>query len=464
MNSGAARRVLVIGLDCAAPELVFDRWAPLLPNIRRLMSMGYYGELESTTPPITVPAWMSMMTSKDPGQLGLYGFRNRKDYSYDGMTIATSQAVKEDAVWDILARGGKQVILIGVPPSYPPKRVNGHLISCFMTPDARSPYTYPPSLKAEVEKLVGEYLFDVEGFRSDDKRRILDQIYLMTEKRFTVARHLMQQKPWDFFMLVEIGVDRIHHGFWKYFDEQHRKHQPGSPFEHAIRDYYIYLDGLIGDLLALTGDQTAVLIVSDHGAQRLEGGICINEWLMQEGYLTLKEELGGITPFAKVAPVWERTRAWGEGGYYGRLFLNVKGREPFGTIDPSQYDATRDELIDRLQKITDEKGQPLEVKAFKPEQIYSTCRGIPPDLIVYFGGLSWRSVGSVGYHSLWTFENDTGPDDANHAQHGIFILHDPKATPGREVKRARIMDIAPTILNLYGLPIPPDMQGSSILS
>ena len=310
---------------------------------------------------------------------------------------------------------------------------------------------------------VGEYLFDAEGFRSDDKDRILKQIYLMTEKRFTVARHLMRHKPWDFFMLVEIGVDRIHHGFWKYFDERHRKHQPGSPFEHAIRDYYIYLDGLIGDLLALTDDQTAVLIVSDHGAKRLEGGICINEWLMAAGYLTLKEEPKTVTPFGKVRVEWERTRAWGEGGYYGRLFLNVKGREPNGTIDPSQVETVRDELIDRLEKITDDTGRLIGVKAFKPQQLYSECRGIPPDLIVYFGNLSWRSVGSVGYGSIWTFENDTGPDDANHAQHGIFIVHDPRRTQGRTVKEARIMDIAPTILTLFGFPIPRDMQGRSIL-
>jgi len=139
MGSAEVKKVLVIGLDCAAPELVFDRWAPLLPNIRRLMGAG------------------------------LYGFRNRKDYSYDGMTLATSLAVKEETVWDILSRAGKTVTLIGVPPSYPPKRVNGHLISCFMTPDARSEYTYPASLKTEVEGLVGEYLFDVEGFRSDER-------------------------------------------------------------------------------------------------------------------------------------------------------------------------------------------------------------------------------------------------------------------------------------------------------
>jgi len=206
-----------------------------------------------------------------------------------------------------------------------------------------------------------------------------------------------------------------------------------------------------------------VLIVSDHGAKRLEGGICINEWLMAEGYLTLKEVPSAVTPFGKVRVEWERTRAWGEGGYYGRLFLNVKGREPNGTIDPSQVETVRDELIERLETITDDTGRPIGVKAFKPERIYAACRGIPPDLIVYFGDLSWRSVGSVGYGSIWTFENDTGPDDANHAQHGIFIVHDPRWTQGRPVEGARIMDIAPTILTLFGFPIPRDMQGRSIL-
>lgn len=463
MDLVAKSKVLVIGLDCAAPELVFERWISLLPNIRRLMHGGLYGTLQSTTPPITVPAWMSMLTSKDPGRLGLYGFRNRKDYSYDGMSFANSLSIKEATVADILSQAGKTVTLIGVPPSYPPKPINGHVISCFMTPNATSQYAYPPSLKTEVEKLVGEYLFDAEDFRSDDKDRILKQIYLMTEKRFTVARYLMNQKPWDLFMLVEIGLDRVHHCFWKYFDDAHRKYQPDSPFKHAIRDYYIYLDGLIGDLLACTDDDTTVLIVSDHGAKRLEGGICINEWLMAEGYLTLQEVPQTVTPFAKVGVAWDRTLAWGEGGYYGRLFLNVKGREPNGTIEPSRYEAVRNELIERLDTITDERGQRIGVQAFKPQQTYSECRGIPPDLIIYFGDLSWRSVGSVGYRSIWTFENDTGPDDANHAQQGIFILHDPHSTQSGMVEGTRIMDIAPTILTRFGFPVPSDMQGRSIV-
>ena len=114
-----AKRVLILGLDCACPELVFERWRGDLKNLGHLMEDGIYGELESTIPPITVPAWTSMMTGKSPGTLGFYGFRNRADYSYDGMVFANSQYIREDTVWDILSRGRKHSVVIGVPQTYP---------------------------------------------------------------------------------------------------------------------------------------------------------------------------------------------------------------------------------------------------------------------------------------------------------------------------------------------------------
>ncbi|MDP2727601.1 MAG: alkaline phosphatase family protein, partial [Dehalococcoidia bacterium] len=279
----AVKRVLVIGLDCLAPQLVFDQWRDDLPNLRGLMENGVWGELESTIPPITVPAWASMMTSKDPGRLGVYGFHNRANYSYESMSIANSRSITEDAVWDILSRAGKKVVMVGVPPSYPPKPVNGCMVGCFLTPSAKSPYTYPPELKEEIASAVGDYMVDVDDFRTEDKADLLRRIYQMTEKRFSLVKYLMREKEWDFLMMVEIGVDRMHHGFWKYFDPKHPKHEPGSPLQDAIKDYYGYLDGQIGDLLALTDGDTAVLVVSDHGAKSMQGGICINEWLMQEG-------------------------------------------------------------------------------------------------------------------------------------------------------------------------------------
>src|SRR5918996_1454174 len=108
-------RVAVIGLDCGTPALLFDRMADEVPNISKLLQGSMYGDLESITPPITVPAWACAMTGKTPGQLGIYGFRNRKDHSYEGLSIATSEAVREPAVWDLLGQAGKKSLLIGVP-------------------------------------------------------------------------------------------------------------------------------------------------------------------------------------------------------------------------------------------------------------------------------------------------------------------------------------------------------------
>jgi ATP sulfurylase len=460
--SDGRRRVLVVGVDCATPQLVFDQWKDRLPNLAKVIDGGTYGELDSTIPPITVPAWASMMTSKDPGRLGFYGFRNRADYSYDRMRIANSRAVTEDTVWDILSRAGKKSILVGVPQTYPVKPTNGHIITSFLTPSIQSQYTYPAELRNEIEALVGEYMLDVDNFRTEDKDDLLRQIYEMTEKRFKVVKYLLQEKEWDFCMLVEMGPDRIHHAFWKFFDPQHPKHQPGSPYASSIEDYYKYLDGQIGELLDLVGDDTVTLVVSDHGARHMEGGICINEWLKQEGYLTLKEEPSRIVPLEKVEIDWDRTMAWGAGGYYGRLFMNVQGREPQGVIPATDYERVRDEIVHKLLQITDESGVNIGTIAYKPQDVYRECRNVPPDLMIYFGNLAWRSVGSLGHGSIHTRENDIGPDDANHAQRGIFIMYDPRRSGRGRVEGLQLMDVAPTVLNLFGLAVPSDMQGQRI--
>jgi len=441
------RKVLVIGWDSAPPELVFNEFIDDMPNVRRIMQQGVYGELESTIPAITCPAWMSMMTGKDPGTLGLYGFRNRSDYSYGKMSIANSSLVKEDTVWDILSRAGKKSVIIGVPMTYPPKTINGYMITCFLTPDTSSQYTYPPELKPEVESVADGYMLDVENFRTENKDQLLEEIYKMTEKRFRVAEHLMKTKDWDFFMVVEMGTDRIQHGFWKFFDKNHRKYQP-SKYENAIRDYYKYLDELAGRLISAAGDDTVILLVSDHGAKGMDGGICVNEWMIQNGYLKLKQYPETLTSLRDAVVDWRNTTAWGEGGYYSRIFLNVKDREPQGIIPAGDYEKVRDELISKLEALGDENGNPIGTRIFKPQDIYPVCKGIPPDLIVYFGDLSWRSVGSVGLKSIHSFENDTGPDDANHSQYGIFAMYNPGNKATGNIKNAHITDCASTILNL----------------
>ncbi len=455
-------KVAVIGLDCAEPTLVFDRFADRLPNLSRLRERGAWGPLRSCDPPITVPAWMSMMSSKDPGILGYYGFRNRADRSYEKMTTATSLAVREPLLWDHLGRAGKQVILLGVPQTYPPRPVNGLLVTDFLTPSIESNYTFPPELKAEIATLpdVHPYEFDVGDFRTPDKGKIRDALVRMTDKRFALARHFVTTKPWDFFMMVEMGTDRVHHAFWQYFDPEHHRYERGNPFEAVIGDYYEHVDGQIGKLLEVLPDDAHVVIVSDHGAQRMDGGIALNDWLIQQGYLVVEEMPKAPSRLEALKIDWSKTIAWGSGGYYGRLFLNVKGREPHGIIAPEDYEATRDKLVAELEALGDPQGRPIGTVVHKPQDLYREVRGAaPPDLFIYFGNLRWRSVGTVGGGAIHTFENDTGPDDANHAQDGLLMVSGPGIAPRGPVGGMQLMDVSPTILRLFGMEVPADMQG-----
>ena len=286
----------------------------------------------------------------------------------------------------------------------------------------------------------------------------------MSRTQFQVVRHLLETKPWDYFQFVDIGLDRIHHGFWKYHDPQHVLHEPESPFRETIHEYYRHIDQEIGHVLELLSDDTIVLVVSDHGAQRLDGGFCVNEWLVREELLVLKSYPAEVTPFSKLDVDWEKTKVWSEGGYYARVFFNVKGREPQGVIEPADYDAFRDQIKAKFESTTDKDGKPLGTLVYKPEEIYHEVKNVAPDLIVHFGALYWRSIGGVGYSTIHVLENDTGPDDCNHAQFGSFILAASNSPLQGEVTGAHLLDIAPTLLELGGYEIPSLMQGRSLVA
>jgi len=455
-------KICVLGLDCAAPEIVFGD--KRLRNLRSLMQRGTWGRLESVIPPITVPAWMCLSTSQDPGSLGVYGFRNRVNHTYSGLEVTDSNSIQTPAIWDYLAEEGKRSIIIGVPPGYPPRKINGISVGCFLTPDsAENEFTHPPEIKKEITDLVGHYPTDVAGFRTDDKAWLQEQIFAMSRKHWKVVRHLITQKEWDYFHYVDIGLDRVHHGFWDSYDKQHIHYRPGNPYESVIPDYYLWLDQQIGEISQLLDKDTILLVVSDHGAQRLNGGFAVNEWLIREGLLVLNEQPTQVTPFTKLKVNWAKTKVWSEGGYYARVFFNVEDREPRGIIPASQYESFRDEMKQRFEALPDDKGHPLHSLVFKPQEIYKNVRNVAPDLIVHFGNLYWRSIGSVGHGRLHLEENDTGPDACNHAQFGMFILSSPNSPLHGEFRGARLLDIAPTLMDLGGYKIPDAMQGRSLI-
>jgi predicted AlkP superfamily phosphohydrolase/phosphomutase len=458
----AKRRVVVLGLDSVSPWLLFEKFLPLMPRVKELLGRSRYGTLRTIDPPITVPAWAVMFSGMDPGTLGLYGFRHRKPGTYWDNYIPTSRTLLQPMLWDRLSRLGKRVCVVGMPPGYPPPAINGVYISDFLTPDGATDYVSPASLKPEIDRVSGGYPFDVT-FRQNDRDRIGKELFEMTRKHFAVVRHLWQKEPWDLFAYHEIGPDRLHHTFWRFFDPAHPQYVDDPKMRGLVEEYYRMLDREIGEFLDLIGDQARVLLTSDHGSQAMQGCFCINEWLIQRGYLTLKGPAPPPkTPIEEAKIDWSKTTVWGSGGYYARIFYNVKGREPEGVVKPKDLPDLEARLTQELGQIRWPTGVPLPVDVRRPKDIYKEVRGDAPDLMVYFGRAAVRSIGSIGYGSLYIEENDTGPDDAVHSFEGIYSISEPATGRGRRGPEERLIDIAPSILALLDLSIPPELQGHPI--
>jgi predicted AlkP superfamily phosphohydrolase/phosphomutase len=422
-------KILVIGLDCATTELLLGD--ERLENIRRLMEEGCYGALESVVPPSTVPAWMCMATSQDPGSLGVYGFRNRVDHSYDRPRIFDPGSIDPPAIWDQLERQGKNSIIVEVPPGFPPRVVKRSAI-------------------------------DVESRPTRDLAPLKNEIEAMSRTHFAEVRRLSRSADWDYLQCVDIGLNRMQRAFWRYHDPEHVLHEPDSPHRDVIRDYYRALDEEIGSLLQLLDEETLVLVVSAHGARRLDGCFCVNEWLVREGLLVLKHYPNDVTAFNRLEVDWDQTVAWSEAGSCAQIFLNVRGREPRGRIDPRDYERVRDEIKARLEATTAPLGSSPETLVLRPEEVYRSVRPIAPDLIVQYGGPGWRSIDGVGYPGVLVTPNDIEQHDCIPTQHGVFVLAGPNCPLRGPIDGTHLLDIAPTLLELGGHDVPRAMQGRSL--
>jgi len=459
-------RLIVVGLDCAPPSIVFDRYRGAMPTIARAMGRGLWGPLRSTVPPITVPAWASMTSGRDPGELGLYGFRNRSARVAYAMTTSTSDDVHVDRLWDLVERAGKKAAALYVPPTWPPPKTSATIVSCMLTPGPDVVHTQPSTLAQELHSRFGPHTPDLDDDGTLDADGVLEALLAMSRQHFDVAEHVLTTRDPDFLMMVELGTDRLHHALWPAMDPSDPRHDPSSPHGRGARDYYRYLDARIAQLMGRAGDAT-LLVVSDHGARPLLGGVRVNELLRRIGWLVLKNAPSSETALDLADVDWSRTRAWSEGGYYARIFLNVRGREPEGALDPRAVDDAKRELQRLLERI-EENGTTIESRLVRPEQAYREVNGVAPDLLCFFGDLTHRSLGGVGARNVLAtieeVENDRGRGGANHDWDGIFVLAGPEIDPIGQVTGASILDVAPTCLRLLGLDVPPEMRGVDLRS
>jgi len=443
------RRVFILGLDCAPPKILYEGYGVELNNLKELIEGSERYLLRSTHPPITIPAWISMFTGKTPGELGLYGFRHRKPGDVKESYIVNSRYVKYPTLWDIVGREGGRVGVIGVPPTYPPKPVHGFLITDFTTPGPEKPYTFPPWLRRELESRFGPYIFDIV-YRSHEKEKVARELFKMTEQHLRIVNYLLTRKEWDLFIYVEVGLDRAHHAFWKYFDKEHPRHEKHPVLSKVIPNYYRLIDEWFGEVRKVLPKDTIIVVASDHGAKAMKGAFVVNQWLIEEGYLRLKEKpkKKGIDLSGEMID-WEHTIAWGWGGYYARIFINLKGREPKGIVGKEEYEEVINQLKRDISRIKGPNGEYWDNKAYTPQELYPVVNGDAPDLIVYFDDLSWRSAGTLGWGTKYLPENDRGPDDAVHDWIGVFSIYDPEGTVGEGLKgELRIDEVTSRLLGI----------------
>src|SRR5262249_13297454 len=393
-------KLLVIGLDGASFNVIDPLMEKgLMPNVRKLVSGGARAELRTTFPPITAVAWSSFMTGKNPGKHGIFEFV-RRDPRSDREVAVNASFRHGDAIWDILGKAGTKVIVHNFPCTYPPHQVNGILISDFMTPRDRRDYTYPGELLEEIEARFGPYRLHLyQTYSRGNVGNVLDELVDELEYKASVAEYLMTAKPCDAFFQYFWGTDRIQHELWHILDESHPRYDSveASQYRDRIYRYFGRVDEIIGRLIELAGKEAMVWIASDHGFGPVHTYCSFNIWMVNEGFLKLKRTplsllkrlmfSLGVTPelafrFVRRLPLgslrpsrgvssqpgaskalkriflsssdidWTRTVAFSKGNY-GQIYVNLKGREPHGSIDPSDYAAVCNRIVERLKQIQD---------------------------------------------------------------------------------------------------------------
>jgi predicted AlkP superfamily phosphohydrolase/phosphomutase len=502
-------KTLVIGLDGVPLDLI-QKWSEAgeLPVLARFFENGAFGPLRSTTPPTSAAAWSSFVTGKNPGQTGVYDFLYREGDSYN-FSPANGHHRDGQSLWQILSAAGKRVGVVNVPLSYPAEPVNGFMITGWMTPYRAQDFAYPSHIIDDLEAAVGPYqIYPLKTFSERNPEAYFAASHRLLEMRSEAALYLMEKHPWDLFMTVFFDTDRILHQAWHYLDPDHPWHDGKRPGDHSrpIRRYFRQLDASIGRLIEQAGDDTLVMIMSDHGMGSAHNMIVLNNWLMETGWLQLKERpvtrlkrglfgkgftLKNIHQFvdrlglAKQAEYrslysvdailkqlflsfydvdWPGSRAYSFGRHVGPLYLNVKGREPEGIVKPGRdYERVRDELAAQARQLRDPRtGRRLVGQVLYREEVYSGDHlEEAPDLIliprderdIFFGLSDFGSNEIV--QPMYRYSG-------MHRDHGLLLMMGPQVKPAAHFADAAIIDLAPTILAAMGVPIPQDMDGRTL--
>jgi predicted AlkP superfamily phosphohydrolase/phosphomutase len=502
-------KVFVIGVDGATFDLLRP-WveAGKLPHIKRLIQGGISGSLSSVFPPLTGPAWSSFMTGKTPAEHGVLEFFRRKEGTYRQI-LNNRLDIDGKSLWKYLSDGNKSIGIMGVPMTYPPEAVNGFIITGLLTPPGRRDFTYPPGLLEEIEAQVGEYHLRLdEKYRPNNPHVFIKELFENLENNTRTALYLMNHKKYDFFMVHFYGTDRVQHEFWHMLDPTHPDHDPEEikRLGNVVEDFFKSIDASIGQLLENLDDETAVIVMSDHGFGPIYKYINFNTWLLQQGLLHLKNTPGTFLRhkllqlgfnytklgnwilklgfgkqtvrlgrakreewqrriFLSLNDVdWSRSKVYSIGNF-GQLFVNLKGREPSGIVSSGEeYEMVLNDLTQRLLALKDPgTGEGVIERVMRREDVFQgTYADQAPDLVFYTRNMQYKAMGLTDFASHRVFDPVFG-SRGHHRMNGILICCGKGIfKENAQVENARIFDLAPTILYMLGVKVPTSMDGRII--
>ncbi len=439
------KKVVVIGLD-GTPHSLITRFIEegIMPNFGELTRQGSFQPLFSVLPTVSCVAWSSFMTGKNPAKHNIFGFLDRSAGSYLPY-VPNASNMTSSTLWDVLSAEGKRVVVMGVPVTYPPKEVNGILVSGFLAPDIEKA-TYPAELGKELKDKY-DYRLDIDPWKArEETDSVSPQVTEVFRRRRDTLRSLMNDVEWDFFMTHFMETDRLHHFLWEHMEEG------WEPYCQQFKDFYREVDDFIGELNRELEGRATLVILSDHGFCTLKEEVYVNQWLVEKGYLRFKnDEPKGIQDLDA-----GNSRAYSLDP--GRIYINLKGREPGGTVNPgSEYQVLREELVREITTIRDpETGDEMLESVKTRDELFSGPNfDAAPDIIMV-PKRGYDLKGSVNKKTL----TDKGPIVGMHTFDDAMLY-----IKGREIKRTdiSIIDLMPTILQLMDCPVPPDTDGRSVL-
>lgn len=496
------KKVLIIGLDGATLDLV-EPWVEegKLPNMARIMRQGAYGPLRSVIPPISPPAWTSIITGQNPGKHGIYDFIGRAPDNYQ-LQSARPDLSRLRTIFGLLSQAGKRVGIVNVPLTYPPEKVNGFMVSGLKAPP-RGCWTYPPELQERLQSQGYWIDLRVPYLRGENEQVYIQEMLDTAEMRLQTTLKLMNESEWEFFMVVFRGPDDALM-LWHLHDPRHPLHNSelAQAFGDGIERVYRTMDDCIGRLLNHAGSPTNVLIISDHGGGPVYKAVYLNNWLHEHGWLQFKQqnpvtsELRGLlrrlgmtrdagwkylspenlsrikrlfpglvhwipessTTIADAVD-WEHTQAYSF-GYIGQIYINLRGREPMGTVNPGQeYDEIVGQITDALREWRDpEDGQLIVDAVYRKDELYKgPYLDYAPDLCLIMRGGSY--ITHMGQEFVTRSTLAPPRHTGTHRLNGLFMAMGDDICPGAQVEKASLVDIVPTVLYLLDEPLPIDLDG-----